>query len=81
MMIKFSSTEEIKRIIIRKAWRNIFKDIVTEEIMEEQKTVGLSGHANLIFIIRKDDIGWANIFSLFWGLIQNWWKLYKQRKI
>lgn len=42
-----------------------------EEIREEQKAVRLSGHANLIFIIRKDDIGWANIFSLFWGLIQN----------
>lgn len=81
MMIKFSSTEEMKRMMSRKAWRNIFKDIVMEEIREEQKAVRLSGHANLIFIIRKDDIGWANIFSLFWGLIQNWWKLYKQRKI
>lgn len=41
-----------------------------EEIMEEQKAVRLSGYANLIFIIRKDDIRWANIFFLFWGLIQ-----------
>ena len=39
--------------------------------MDKQKAVRLSGHANLIFIISKDDIVWANIFSLFWGLIQN----------